>query len=156
MGASRHVEVHAPLADLAVLSASVSGDADVDVSVELSSYPGGIMAVGTVSAPWQGECRRCGGPVRGRLAVDVRERFEPSATVGDNDAYELVDDDVDLEPLARDALLLELPLAPLCAAACRGICPRCGADLNTAACGCAADPDPRWSALDELRSSGGG
>ena len=143
-----------------MLSASVPDDADVEVSVELSSYPGGVMAAGTVSAPWKGECRRCGGPVGGRLAVGVRERFEPGTAAGvtrdDGDAYELGDDVVDLEPLARDALLLELPLAPLCADACRGLCPRCGADLNAGDCSCPADVDPRWSALDQLRRPQGG
>jgi uncharacterized protein len=139
-----------------VLSASVPEGADVDVSVEISSYPGGVMASGTVSAPWKGECRRCGGPVGGRLVVGVRERFEAGRDAGgvggDGDAYELHDDIVDLEPLARDAVLLELPLAPLCTDACRGLCPRCGADLNAGDCGCPTDVDPRWSALDRLRS----
>lgn len=160
VGASRHVEVHGPLADVAVLSASVPDDGDVDVLVELSSYPGGIMATGTVSAPWRSECRRCGGPVGGRITVDVRERFEVVPEVGgaegDGDAYELAGDVVDLEPLARDALLLELPLAPLCSDACRGLCPRCGADLNAGDCGCPAAVDPRWSALDQLHSPQGG
>ncbi|MDA8058525.1 MAG: DUF177 domain-containing protein [Actinomycetota bacterium] len=158
-GSSRQVELRAPVADVAVLSASVPDDAEVDVLVELSSYPGGIMVTGTVSAPWRGECRRCGGTVEGRLSSEVRERFEPSATSGgaggDDDAYELEGTDVDLEPLVRDALLLELPLAPLCTEGCRGLCSRCGADLNVTSCDCAAEVDVRWSVLDQLRGPEG-
>jgi uncharacterized protein len=51
----------------------------------------------------------------------------------------------------RDALLLDLPVAPLCRDDCAGLCPSCGADLNRAACNCDLTvPDPRWDALREL------
>ena len=69
----------------------------------------------------------------------------------DEDAYPLVDDELDLEPLVRDAVLLELPLAPLCREDCAGLCPQCGANRNEGACGCAAPRDPRWATLDVLR-----
>jgi uncharacterized protein len=55
-----------------------------------------------------------------------------------------------LRPLVRDALLLELPLAPLCREDCRGLCAHCGADLNDGPCDCAPPRDPRWDALDVL------
>ena len=60
-------------------------------------------------------------------------------------------------PFTRDAVLLELPLAPLCRPDCAGLCPTCGADLNEGPCACPpAEGDPRWAALDALRSSGSG
>jgi len=45
---------------------------------------------------------------------------------------------LDLREEAREALLLELPITPHCREDCRGLCPRCGADLNDGPCGCAA------------------
>ena len=51
----------------------------------------------------------------------------------------------------RDAIVLELPMAPLCREDCRGLCPQCGADRNEAECGCVAPRDPRWANLDVLR-----
>lgn len=45
---------------------------------------------------------------------------------------------LDLRGEAREALLLELPITPHCREDCRGLCPRCGADLNDGPCGCAA------------------
>ena len=61
------------------------------------------------------------------------------------------DDVVDLEPLIRDALLLELPAVPLCRPDCQGLCPRCGVDHNLTSCDCVdAEPDPRWAALRAL------
>jgi uncharacterized protein len=45
---------------------------------------------------------------------------------------------LDLGEEAREALLLELPMTPRCREDCRGLCPRCGADLNEGPCGCSA------------------
>ncbi len=60
-------------------------------------------------------------------------------------------DQVDLELVSREAILLDLPLAPLCREDCAGLCPTCGIDLNEGACDCApSTADPRWSALDAL------
>ena len=137
------------LSDLEVTGSSVPADAEVTVDVMLDSVPGGVVATGTVSAPWRGECRRCLGEASGDISVDVREVFEddwdPEQT------YPLRADQLDLAPLVRDTVLLELPLAPLCREDCAGICPTCGADRNVAPCGCAgATTDPRWAALDAL------
>jgi len=95
--------------------------------------------------------------VSGPVTASVRERYAPvGATDEDEDAYPLSGDELDLEPLARDAVLLELPLAPLCAPDCRGLCPQCGTNWNVASCDCQPAGDPRWSALDALRDPGGG
>ncbi|HWS47003.1 MAG TPA: DUF177 domain-containing protein, partial [Acidimicrobiia bacterium] len=81
--------------------------------------------------------------------VHVDELFEPAPLEGET--YALDDDVVDLEPLVRDALVLELPAVPLCRDDCRGLCPSCGIDRNAATCDCAADDiDPRWAPLRSL------
>ena len=89
------------------------------------------------------------------MVAEVRERYAPGGGADrDEEAYPLAGDELDLEPLARDAVLLELPLAPLCAEDCRGLCPTCGANRNTEPCACPRPVDPRWSALDALRDGG--
>jgi uncharacterized protein len=81
--------------------------------------------------------------------VHVDELFEAVPLEGET--YLLEDDVIDLEPMVRDALLLELPLAPLCRDDCAGLCPTCGANRNDEPCDCAeAEPDPRWAALRSL------
>jgi uncharacterized protein len=83
--------------------------------------------------------------------VPVRELYTQS---GDGDeTYELREDTVDLEVLAHDALLLELPPAPLCGPSCQGLCPMCGVDRNLEECGCTIPIDQRFAALDVLRSA---
>ncbi len=154
-GATRRERREGVVAELGAVSVVVPEGAPVVADLTLASYPGGIMASGMVSAPWGGECRRCGGPVAGTVEAEVRERYAPEvAATGTRRPTHSAGDELDLEPLARDAVLLELPLAPLCSTECRGLCPDCGANRNTEPCACAPTADPRWSALDALRDPG--
>ena len=139
------------LAATAPGAAEVLPGADVQVRLELVSFLGGLSASGTLIAPWRASCRRCATEVGGVLEALVAERFSPGATPNDEDAYPLVDEKIDLSPLVRDAMLLELPLAPLCREDCAGLCPVCGTDRNESACACEPAPDPRWATLDALR-----
>jgi uncharacterized protein len=56
-----------------------------------------------------------------------------------------------LEDVVREQVLLSLPNRTLCQADCKGLCPRCGQNLNQAKCSCDEAPaDPRWNGLAEL------
>ena len=135
--------------DVGSTAAAVHGDAIA--SLRLESVPGGaLLATGTVRAEWVGDCRRCLGEATGALSAEVRELFEPGSD--EEETYPLKSDEIDVEPLVRDAVLLELPLAPLCREACEGLCPVCGANRNEGDCGHKPDDrDPRWAALDQLK-----
>lgn len=61
--------------------------------------------------------------------------------------------DLDLGPVIREAVILEVPQAVLCRPDCRGLCPRCGADRNRGPCSCKTEgEDPRWGALKALKT----
>jgi uncharacterized protein len=61
------------------------------------------------------------------------------------------DELIDLGELMREQFYLALPMKPLCAPACRGLCPVCGTNLNLAPCGCRAEwVDPRLAVLEAL------
>ncbi len=153
-GARRRERVVGSLGPLQVGDASVPADARVAVDVLLEWVTDGVLASGQVEAGWVGDCRRCLGRVGGDLRVEFRELFEHDPREGES--YPLRNDHLDLAALGREALLLDLPLAPLCADDCRGLCPTCGADLNRGDCGCPSElGDPRWAALDVLRREWG-
>jgi uncharacterized protein len=153
-GARRREMRRGPIPGLAVTGGAVPAGAEVAVDVVLELVDGGIVATGSVVAPYVGECRRCLGPVYGTIEADVREVYQPNVTPEEaEEIYPLLGDQLDLEPLARDAVLLELPLAPLCREGCLGLCPTCGANLNEGSCACRSfAPDPRWEGLDALRT----
>ena len=74
-GTRRRFEVAGPIAELEVTNSRVPEGSDVDVDVVLESILGGVVATGTVSAAWEGECRRCLEPATGRSSREVREVY---------------------------------------------------------------------------------
>jgi uncharacterized protein len=158
-GTRRPVTVRGRLPDLALSSARVPDEGEVEAELVLESQHDSLTATGTVRIPWVGECRRCLRPIEGMAETDVREVFERAPVEGET--YRLDADRVDLRALLRDAALLALPLAPLCAPTCPGPVPDAypvalpaeaaskGGSTTTAG----VDPpfDRRWAALEELR-----
>jgi uncharacterized protein len=150
LGTRRDVHREAVPDGLALTSSRVPAGAPVILDATLESVHNGVMATGAVSAPWTGACRRCLRDATGTVDARFKELFERRPSEGDT--YPLRGEEIDLEPLVREAVLLELPLSPLCAEDCAGLCPECGADRNADRCDCAIDVrDPRWDALDQLR-----
>jgi uncharacterized protein len=146
-GTQREFHDEVVLDDLSTSAARVPEGGVVSVAVTLEAIGGGALtATGTVGAPWTGACRRCLEPVEGSAEADVREVFEPHPT--DGETYLLRGDQVDLEQMVRDAVLLALPLAPLCADECAGPAPE---EFPTGPAAAEEAPlDPRWAALGQL------
>jgi uncharacterized protein len=146
-GTRRPFRTEVVLDGLAVSTARVPEGAPVRVDLVLESLSTALTATGTVRVAWQGACRRCLDPVAGEAEADVQaEVFERRPTEGET--YPLVGEQIDLEPLVRDAVLLALPLAPLCGDDCRGPAPEA---FPTGPHDEAEAPvDPRWAGLDQL------
>ena len=69
----------------------------------------------------------------------------------DNDEIVLLEDgEVDVGDLARTAFILGMDTKTLCSEDCKGLCPRCGADLNLGPCSCGKETDPRLAVLAKL------
>ncbi len=108
---------------------------------------GELVAIrGRVRAAARLECVRCLRTFDLPIAADLTVIMD-RAGIRRRLKHELEADDdmkshdgrlLDLREEAREALLLELPITPHCREDCRGLCPRCGADLNDGSCGCAA------------------
>jgi uncharacterized protein len=100
------------------------------------------------------ECRRCLKEVTLPVSTEIGALFsqEPDAA-DDPDAYPLPPDAdvVDVTPAVREELILAVPRYVECRPDCKGLCPRCGQDLNAGPCGCSPGVDPRWAALEPLK-----
>jgi DUF177 domain-containing protein len=117
-------------ADLAVELASIPEGSEMALDVQLEGVAEGVLVTVTVQAPLAGECARCLEPVSSTIRVRFRELFGYEAS--EDGGYLLDGDLLNLEPALRDALVLELPLAPLCADDCAGLCVECGVRLAEA------------------------
>ncbi|HEX2049367.1 MAG TPA: DUF177 domain-containing protein [Actinomycetota bacterium] len=152
-GEYRDITIHEPLPGVGTVLARLE-DAPVHADLRAESVIEGVLVTGRVAGDASLQCARCLAEFPAGIEVDVCELYVgPEQTVEEGeDAYRVVGTEVHLEPMLRDALTLALPVRPLCRAECRGICARCGADLNSGPCACTEDDvDPRWAPLAALR-----
>ncbi len=146
-GAVRTIEVELPGAALGVGHPRLTGD--VAIRVRLDALLDGITVVGSVTAPAQGMCRLCLADDRAPEVAEVDELYQVDLT--DEDAFPIENGQLDLAPMVRELLLLELDGEVQCRDDCRGLCPVCGIDRNTESCECDTDVrDDRWAALADL------
>ncbi|MEU9604535.1 YceD family protein [Streptomyces sp. NPDC048057] len=130
------------------------GDA-VELELRLESVMEGVLVTGTARASAEGECVRCLEPLRLDVVAEFQEMFTypdaddrsrgRAADAGDDaegeDVVFLKDGLFDLEPVLRDAVVLALPMQPVCREDCAGLCTQCGVRLDD-------DPDHHHDALD--------
>ena len=148
---------------------------DVALEVRFEAVSEGVLVTGTAIAPLAGECARCLAPLTSSVTVGFQElylypesrhdkhekhdRYAKHDEQEEQDAEELyyLDGDLlDLEPAFRDAVVLALPMSPLCREDCPGLCVECGARLADAGSDHRHDAavDPRWAALQQLTEQG--
>ena len=122
----------------------------IETDLRLESVHEGILATGEVFTTAVGECSRCLDELKLPVEVDFQELFAYSGS-GEDD-FTVSDDQIDLEPVIRDAVVLSLPFQPVCSPDCLGLCAECGFKL-------AQDPnhvheqqvDSRWTELLKLK-----
>ncbi len=117
----------------------------------------GLLASLTASAEVSECCARCLAPIDCAVRIEFAEEFIPVLDANTarrvragnaGEGFRIGPDFMlDLsEPIRQYMLMLE-PQKPLCQPDCAGLCPSCGADLNTTSCGCAPRLDERWNVL---------
>jgi len=137
----------------------------VDLAFEIQKDRDRFRFVGTVRAELELACSRCLEPYTVTVDAPFDLRYLPASAMATEPEREVPDEDldlsyyrgdrIDLNELLREQFYLALPMKPLCGESCRGLCARCGANLNTAPCACATTwEDPRLAALKRLRSDG--
>lgn len=123
--------------------ASLAGSGEVLVDAVLD----GVLAQ---------ECRRCLEPVRTPIHREPLLVFGSGGAEEDDGEIRALPEealDLDLGEAIREELILEVDPFVLCDPECRGLCPRCGANLNETTCECEAEvDDPRWDALRALKT----
>lgn len=130
-----------------------------DVAVEATatgSTTRGVYVRGSLDGQVRRECRRCLEPVELAVSDDFNLLFDPKISKIEEDlkAYALDPraEELDLKPALRERFILAVPTYVVCRSDCRGLCGRCGANLNEEACECGpVGPDPRWGPLAALR-----
>lgn len=140
---------------------------ELDLDLRLESVVEGVLVSGSARARVDAECARCLEAVAWDEFADIQELFvyPPQDARGhrvpdedglaSEDAPPTIEDDlIDLEATVRDAVVLDLPIAPLCREDCPGLCAQCGAQLVLEPGHRHEESDPRWAALEALLDDG--
>jgi len=151
-GTSKHYEFTADVEGLALDMGHVRPTLDFDL--ELASLVEGVLVSGHVRGLYELECSRCTRPFDATFDVELSEMLAYEGEGGTEDGYAVSADHAHLEPVVRDAVVLAMPLNPLCRPDCKGLCLICGADRNTVDCGHQAGrADLRWEPLARLKET---
>jgi len=162
--------------DLRLELVGVPVGADVALDVRFEAVSEGVLATATVTAPLAGECARCLAPLTSSVTAGFQELYlytdkhdkydkhEKHDKHQEHHEHEEQDDEerhldgalLDLEPAFRDAVVLALPMSPLCREDCPGLCVECGVPLADAGPGHQHEDaaDPRWAALKQIERPG--
>lgn len=142
------------------INAQVTIDDDLDITfiespriegsaVNMSGY---IELTAKLTVKYETVCARCLKPLEREMVLDLKYPIAESLENMDNDEYIIPENGlVDLSELVRENIILNLPISDICSEDCKGLCTKCGADLNLGDCGCVrVEKDPRWSVLEHF------
>lgn len=130
----------------------------VQVSGLLSSASlGRFYWRGTLATVVNAVCRRCLTPTPLEISAHVEVVFTEDQDSEDPSEYVVPEgtDVIDFREAVREELILAADQYVLCREDCKGLCPTCGTDLNQQSCACRPPPDPRWAALEAIRTKRG-
>ena len=161
----RSLETHAAVVDERLPASDPvweEGDPKPSDSVHVTGRlsvagPGRFYWHGRIEGDVALECSRCLSDASAHVSDEAHLIFAESGAeeIDDPDVFRLdpKDPELDLRPAIREEWLLAAPSFAVCRDDCKGLCPRCGKDLNTGPCDCEdKSADPRWDALRKLDS----
>lgn len=147
-GASRHISLAERLSGLRMPLGWVRENEFVEIALDAESVVEGVRVTGDISGRVHLSCSRCLVEFEQKFSHDVDETYRFR---GGEVMYQIADNQLDLEPLIRDFIVLNIPPSPLHDPGCRGLCPTCGADRNAIDCGHEQRlEDLRWEPLRSL------
>ncbi len=134
---------------LGIRESDVRFSGPVIVEGTLENTGGSFRVTGEICARRAFICDRCLAETESSERYPFAENFRRGEETEDAESF--TEDGIDLVPLVRDAMLSSLPIRNLCRPDCKGLCPKCGADLNQGDCGCDRQvTDPRLEVLKNL------
>jgi len=170
IGATRKLDFNTPILQLEDQSSGAAGEGVLTAhgltgKVKVTRISDGLLVQGNVVANVDMECSRCLTNFALPIEASLEEQFQPTIDVltgapvphlegQDNDSTFDIDHNhiMDLAEPVRQAILVSLPMKPLCREDCAGLCPNCGANLNEGPHECEVETaDYRWAGLRELR-----
>jgi uncharacterized protein len=156
LGDGRHRLTLVEPGELLDLPEVLSTGSDISLELTISVTGSLITASGRVAAHLVMDCARCLEPftreIENEFDLVIRRRTDGLLLEDEDDVSASIGDKwIAFDAPAREALILSVPMKPLCSDECQGLCPVCGVNLNESTCECAREPtDARWDGLKTL------
>ena len=128
-------------------------DEPVQASGSVRNTAGVLVMTGKIFTTIHGVCDRCASDFTSDVEFPLDVVLVTQLSNEENEdewVFPLEGDSADLEDIVRTVFVLNLDSKLLCKPDCKGICCRCGKNLNTEACSCQKELDPRFAALRQL------
>ena len=123
----------------------------VQIEGSVTNHAGALVLEGTASSLLDLACDRCGKEFSREKVVELNCLMASELEDEEHDEiYLLEGNEADLGEVAGTAFILAMDTKNLCSDNCKGLCAKCGADLNNGPCGCRPEVDPRLAALAQL------
>ena len=127
------------------------------VSGEITNTAGYMRAYVSLSVDYEAECARCLDTVTGCFSLDLEKTVAPKKLLENLDEdklddYAIIEDGfLDMDEPLREQIEMEFPVRFLCKDDCKGLCSKCGQNLNHGECGCnKKEIDPRLAPLAKI------
>ena len=157
-GEGLEVTYKADPSQLQLVEEGIGFEGLIHVKLSISKQQDTVFVTGHTDTLLVLECSLCLKKFPYPLDLGIQAEYLSTGSLGAREEHELKPEELDVifysgdtiefDDLIREQIILAIPMHPLCAPTCRGLCPRCGQDLNIGKCLCAQlEPDPRFSLL---------
>lgn len=122
-------------------------------SGQVRNTAGVLEMTGSIRTTLHGVCDRCTAAFTRAVSYPIRAVLVPNLESDDFESpwvFELTHDCADLDDIVTSIFVLSMDSKLLCKEECKGLCFRCGANLNLGPCNCKPEPDPRFAVLQQL------
>ncbi len=137
--ASLNVEFLEKIDDLSSLAGDFEFDEPISFIGTVINTGSAIELNGSIKAQYRAKCYRCLKEVVSEIFIDISERFIQSSESTDVEDYTYEGSCIDIEKVLKDNIILNLPMKQLCTVDCKGLCLKCGTNLNDKSCLCIED-----------------
>lgn len=144
-----------------ITSESLKSDFPVFAKISIERSNSEVIIKGAIKSEIEQQCSRCLRNYTIEISTPIMAIYHPIEDINKEEQYELKEEELetgfykndilDIDEILIEQLLLNIPMKPLCSPDCKGLCPKCGTDLNVTSCNCnTAEIDPRLEVLKKL------
>lgn len=150
-GASKQFSGNVELGNVSFMGSTLDFRSPIEVSGTVRNVGGTLEVSGCINGEYFTECSRCGAEVREELYAELFESIDDDFQDLDEECIVITGNIMDISGSVEASIFGNIPMQFLCREDCKGLCPKCGTDLNKNECNCEeAEYDPRFAIFRNL------